>query len=344
LTPENELKAVWTEPRQGQFDFSVADKAVALARGAGKRVRGHTLVYAAANPGWVDKPLLIPWSRSSLLSVMQNHIRTEMSHFQNVAPGTIDEWDVVNEPFTGTGARDQNVYQRVIGEDWIEQAFRTANAQDPAAVLFLNEFNADTPGPRHDAVLALARDFVRRGVPIDGVGLEMHAGADGFYPTSDQIKKVMGDFAALGLRVEVTELDALAPVSEAVMGAKQRETYDAVADACRQSVNCTGVTVWGVADAYSWRTLPQHATLFDQSILDPAGLFTPKRVAGTAASTYDEVRCRLDHPWPTTVDPGTDACAATAPTPTATAQATGPADGTSVQSDPPATGAPPPGS
>ncbi|MCW3040472.1 MAG: endo,4-beta-xylanase [Solirubrobacterales bacterium] len=341
LTPENELKALWTEPKQGQFDFSVADKIVGLARAAHKHVRGHALVYAAANPGWIDKPLLIPWSRNTLLAAMQKHIRTEISHFQSVASGVIDEWDVVNEPFTGSGTRDQNVYQRVIGNDWIEQAFRTAHDQDPAAVLFLNEFNADTPGPRHDAVLALARDFVRRGVPLDGIGLEMHAGADGSYPAAKEIVRVMADFAELKLRVEVTELDALTPVSETAAGAKQRETYDAVADACRQSPNCTGVTVWGVADAYSWRTLPQHATLFDQSALDN-GLFTAKRVAGAPSSTYSEVRCRLSHPWPTTADPGTDACAPTPATPPAIAVTTGPASGNSIESNPTPAGSDPP--
>jgi endo-1,4-beta-xylanase len=308
-------------------------------------VRGHTLVYAAANPAWLDKPLLA-WSRKTLLAAMQKHIRTVMGHFQSSSPGTIDEWDVVNEPFTGSGTRDQNVYQRIIGDDWIEQAFRTAHEQDAKAVLFLNEFNADTPGPRHRAVLALARDFVTRGVPIDGIGLEMHAGADGSYPPVAYITCVLADFGApppapatpLRLRVEATEADVLTPSSfEAVPGAKQRETYDAIADACRQSPNCTGVTVWGVADAYSWRTLAQHATLFDQAVIDPMGRFTAKKM-GAPVTTYDEVRCRLNTPWPTTAAPAGDACAPTVPAPEAAAQTTGSVAGSSADSNP----APPP--
>ncbi len=307
LTPENELKGVWTEPEEGRFDFKVADKIVGLAKARGVHVRGHSLVYAQSDPGWMREPL-VPWSRETLLAAMQKHIRSVMGHFQSVAPGTIDEWDVVNEPFVGNGARDGNVYQRTIGPDWIEQAFRTAHAQDPNAVLMLNEFNADTPGPRHDAVLALARDFVERGVPIDGIGLQMHVGAYGVYPTVTQIKEVMADFAALKLRVAVTELDVLRPVFEPVPGARQRATYNDVAQACRESPNCTGVTVWGVADAYGWITLAQHATLFDQSEQDAEGLFVAKRVRGAATSTYDDVRCRLNHPWPTAADPGKDAC------------------------------------
>jgi GH35 family endo-1,4-beta-xylanase len=334
LTPENELKALWTEPSQGQFDFSIADKAVGLAAGSGKHVRGHTLVYPAADPAWIDKPLL-PWSRNSLLAAMNNHITTVMGHFQATFPGTVDQWDVVNEPFTGTGARDQNIYQRTIGDDWIEQAFRTANTQDPSAVLFLNEFDADMPGSRHDAVLSLARDFVTRGVPIDGIGMEMHAGAGGTYPTLAGIKHAMADFAALGLRVEVTEADVLRPaMAESVPGSQQRATYDIIASACQQSPNCTGVTVWGVADAYSWRTLAQHATLFDESRIDADGLFTAKTVAGAPASTYAQVRCHLDHPWATPADPGQDPCAPVpVPSPT-TAMTTGSSSGSSVDSAP----------
>jgi endo-1,4-beta-xylanase len=320
LTPENELKAVWTERTEGHFDFRVADKVVGLARARSAHVRGHALVYAQADPGWVRHPL-VPRSRAALLAVMQRHIRTEMGHFQSVAPGTIDEWDVVNEPFAGNGRRDQNVYQRTIGDDWIEQAFRTAHDQDPAAVLMLNEFNADTPGPRHDAVLALARDFVQRGVPIDGIGLQMHVGAFGAYPTLDQIKRVMADFAALKLRVEVTELDVLRPVFESVPGARQRATYNDVAQACRESPNCTGVTIWGVADAYGWITLAQHGTLFDESQQDVNGLFAAKRVPGAATSTYDDVRCRLNHPWPTAADPGADPCDPRSPSATTPAGA-----------------------
>lgn len=238
----------------------------------------------AANPRWVDRRrLLLPWTRRRLLTVVRRHIGREVRHFRRNFPGVVDEWDVVNEPFLDSGARDGNIYQRTIGDDWIEQAFRAANAADPDALLFLNEFNADTPGPRQAAVLALARDFVERGVPIDGVGLEMHIGADGTYPTLPDLETVMGQYAALGLRVAVTELDVLRPTTgDPVL--TQRAAYDTVAQACQESPNCTGLTVWGVADPYSWRGATQSSDLFSKT-------FT-KKVA------YDRVRCRLNAPKP----------------------------------------------
>lgn len=320
-TPENEFKMLWTQPKQGTFDFYAADGIAALAAAQHKKVRGHALVYAAANPGWVDKPFfLTPWTRSSLLKVMQTHITTMVNHFKTKFPGVVDEWDVVNEPFLASGARDNNVYQRTIGNDWIEQAFRAANAADPAARLYLNEFNADVSNPRQQAVYALVSDFVRRGVPIDGVGLEMHVGADGVYPTLQALEAVMAQYAALGLRVDVTELDVLRPVSGDPT-LVQRAAYDTVAQACQESPNCTGVTVWGVADAYSWRSAPQMATLFTSN-------FTKKLA-------YDRVRCHLNAPRPPS-GPWTppDCGPIQVVPPAATALQTGPVGGSSTASDP----------
>jgi len=319
LTPENEFKMLWTEPEPGQFDFSVADQLVAFAQAHNMHVHGSALIYAAANPSWVNDPL-IPWTPLTLLATMRNHITTEITHFQSAYPGVVNEWDVVNEPFLDSGARDPNVYQQVIGNDWIAQAFWAAYEADPNALLFLNEFNADTPDPRQQAVLALVKQFVATGVPIDGVGLEMHIGADGSYPTLAQLETVMGEYAALGLRVEVTELDVLKPVPDDG-GATQRAAYDTVAEACREMTNCMSVTVWGVADQYSWRGVAQQATLFNTNF--------------TAKPAYADVRCRLDDPRPAT-GPWTPK-----PCPTESSsllaigvtQPTGPTNGSSVASN-----------
>jgi endo-1,4-beta-xylanase len=331
LTPEDAFKMVWTQPGKGQFDFTVADKVAAFARAHAMNVRGHALIYAAANPGWVNKPFgsdlplvgfLFAWTRNSLLATMRNHITTMVTHFKSAFPGVVDAWDVVNEPFLESGARDPNVYQRVIGDDWIEQAFRAANAADPDALLYLNEFDADVDGPRQRAVLSLVRDFVSRGVPIDGVGMEMHLGADGKYPTMQEIKAVIAQYAQLGVRVSITELDVLRPVRWDG-GATQRAVYNSVAQACRAMPNCTDVTVWGVADGHSWRGVDQRATLFDTSF--------------TAKPAYADVRCRLNDPKPATGAWQPTPCGPTPPA-TETPQTTGPSGGPSTESDPPSAG------
>ena len=81
------------------------------------------------------------WTRATLLAVMQDHIRRVMGHWK----GQIPSWDVVNEAFDADGTLRDCVWRRVIGPDWVEQAFRAARAADPTAKLYLNEFGADTP-------------------------------------------------------------------------------------------------------------------------------------------------------------------------------------------------------
>ena len=54
LVPEYELKREIVEPRPGQFDYSGADALATFAGAHGMKMRGHTLVWYAANPPWLD--------------------------------------------------------------------------------------------------------------------------------------------------------------------------------------------------------------------------------------------------------------------------------------------------
>ena len=311
FTPENEGKMLWTHPSADGYDLRSLDALLGYARAYNKQVRGHTLLFGSATPGWVTNPAR-PWTRETLLAAMTGHIRTLMTHAKTEFPGVVDRWDVVNEPFTDLGTRDENTFQRVIGDDWVEQAFSAARAADPDALLYLNEFNADVAGPRQQAVLDLVADFRRRGVPIDGVGLQMHLGVDGVYATQQQLQAVMAQYERLGLQVDITELDVLRPPGPDV-NLVQRAEYATAAEACRQALNCDGLTVWGVADRFSWRGADQQATLLG------AG-YTPK-------VAYDAVRCRLADPRPPSgpwtpkacpVAPLTEPTATTTPPPPAT--------------------------
>ena len=165
-------------------------------------------------------------------------------------------------------------------------------------------------------------------MPIDGVGLEMHIGANGSYPTLEQLETVMGQYRDLGLRVALTELDALKPVGP-WDGTAQRAADDVVAEACREMSNCVSVNVWGVADQYSWRGVDQHADLVWTT-------FSPK-------NTYTDVRCRLNDPMPATGTWTPVACPAQqAPLAAAMTMPTGPTSGPSTGSEP-AVGPPPGG-
>ena len=173
ITPENEMKWDTTEPSRGSFNFGPADQIVAHAQAHGQRMRGHTLVWHNQLPGWVSGIN----DANTLRSVMDNHITTEMTHYK----GKIYAWDVVNEAFAdGSTQHRGSVFQNVLGNGFIEEAFRTARAADPSAKLCYNDYNIENwTDAKTQGVYAMVKDFKSRGVPIDCVGFQSHFGNGG---------------------------------------------------------------------------------------------------------------------------------------------------------------------
>jgi endo-1,4-beta-xylanase len=241
VTAENEMKIDATEPQQGQFNFTAGDRVLNWAVQNGKQVRGHTLAWHSQQPGWMQN-----LSGGALRQAMINHINGVMAHYK----GRITQWDVVNEAFVdGTsGARRDSNLQRT-GNDWIEVAFRTARAADPAAKLCYNDYNVENwTWAKTQAMYAMVRDFKQRGVPIDCVGFQSHFNNDS--PYHSNFRTTLQNFAALGVDVAITELD--------IQGASPT-TYANVVNDCLAVPRCVGITVWGVRDTDSWRA--EHTPL-----------------------------------------------------------------------------------
>jgi endo-1,4-beta-xylanase len=173
---------------------------------------------------------------------MVNHITAVASHYA----GKIYAWDVVNEAFSdnGDGSRRTSNLQAT-GNDWIEVAFRTARAADPGAKLCYNDYNTDGQNAKSNAVYAMVADFKARGVPIDCVGFQSHFNAASPVPSDYQAN--LQRFAALGVDVQVTELDIEGS------GSAQAASYTKVVQGCLAVTRCTGITVWGIRDTDSWR-------------------------------------------------------------------------------------------
>lgn len=295
LTAENEMKMQALQPRRGRYDFAAADELVRFARRNGKAVRGHTLVWGQALPLWLvdhgalDRiglrlpPIVLPrlpnalgrlvgetattltgWRRDELMGVMKDHIRTVMRRYA----GDVAEWDVVNEPMADNGALAPTVWRRFIGPDYVEQALRTAHSADPKAKLFINDFNVEYPGPKLDGLVALARDLVARGVPLDGIGLQSHTHVLG-YTDEATLRRTMRRFTRLGLDVQITEMDvatsSLLDVARPERLQRQALAYGAAARACNAVPRCTRLTTWGISDAVSWLSPGAAGLLFDGS-------------------------------------------------------------------------------
>ncbi|MEV0155548.1 endo-1,4-beta-xylanase [Micromonospora sp. NPDC050686] len=237
VTPENEMKWDATEPSQGQFNYSSADRIVNHARANGMQVRGHALAWHSQQPGWAQN-----LSGSALRQAMLNHVTQVATYYR----GKIYAWDVVNEAYadSGGGRRDSNL-QRT-GNDWIEAAFRAARAADPGAKLCYNDYNTDNwTWAKTQGVYNMVKDFKARGVPIDCVGFQSHFNSGSPYPSN--YRTTLQNFADLGVDVQITELDIEGS------GSTQATTYGNVVRDCLAVSRCTGITVWGIRDSDSWR-------------------------------------------------------------------------------------------
>jgi endo-1,4-beta-xylanase len=98
-------------------------------------------------------------------------------------------------------------------------------------------------------------DFKARGVPIDGIGLQMHL--TGRPIAKESIEANIKRITDLGLEVHITELDVRVPVtpetgaSPADVDAQAQSYYNVVA-VCLKYRRCTTIQTWGFTDRYSW--------------------------------------------------------------------------------------------
>jgi endo-1,4-beta-xylanase len=263
VEPEDAMKWWVVRANPGAFDFSKGDTIVAFARAHGMKVRGHCLVWDHNNPEWLTHGEFTPAQMSHLL---QEHIATVMKHYA----GQVFAWDVVNEALDENGnVKNSPWYNQPgiglssKGTAYVEQSFRWAHDADPSALLFYNEAEGEGLNRKSDAIYAMVKDFKQRGVPIDGVGLQMHISRLDF--DTSAVAANIARLTALGLQVHITELDVSLPVDSSGQARnedlmKQADVYRAVVRACLQSAGCTAIQTWGFTDKYSWIGSHSHGT------------------------------------------------------------------------------------
>lgn len=245
VTPENVMKWRTIHPEPARYDFTAADRLVKFATRHGMRVRGHTLVWHIDNPTWLTEG---SFTRHQLSAILRDHIKTVVGHFR----GRIAQWDVVNEAISDDGTLRETVWSRGIGPSYIDRAFRWAHAADPEAKLFYNDYGGEGRGVKADAIYRLVAGMRRRGVPIDGVGLQMHT-AVGEAPRPKDVVKNMRRIAGLSLGVAVTEMDVAVAVPAAASSlSRQARVYGDGLSACLLVRRCTAFVTWGFTDRYSW--------------------------------------------------------------------------------------------
>ncbi|MDU0354741.1 endo-1,4-beta-xylanase [Paraglaciecola aquimarina] len=236
---------------------------------------GHVLYWHSQTPDWVFKDgegnLL---TRDALLQRMRERAKFMAKHFGD----KIKVWDVVNEAIEDDGSLRRSLYNKIIGDDFIEQAFIIANEELPAdAVKLYNDYGMTRKG-RVSTVIKMVNDFKARNIPIDAIGIQGHWSMKD--PSVEEIDANLTALAATGLKLHITELDvdylgrenlwgANVDLDKIVANAENNPypdgNFPASADKAlgdryaeiftvflKHHENIDRVTFWGVTDADSW--------------------------------------------------------------------------------------------
>jgi endo-1,4-beta-xylanase len=257
LQAENEMKFAVIHPRPNSdlqpYDFSRADALVSFAESHNMLVRGHTLVWHKQVPKWISEGSYTP---AEFANILLDHITTVMNHFGS----KVYAWDVVNEAFNDEGGMRNSVWYNQpgigfagSGTAYIEQALQWAHAANPNAKLFYNDYDAETINRKSDAIYAMARDFRKRGVPLDGIGFQTHVSLNFDNPEElASYARNLKRFARLGLDLHITELDIRLNDPSAASLNRQAKLYAEITKLCLKQKRCKLLQTWGFTDKHSW--------------------------------------------------------------------------------------------
>lgn len=262
LVAENEMKWDALEPSRNSFSYGSADNLVRFAQNHDMRLRGHCLAWHSQLPTWVSsdgKKNDKNWSREEALAILKNHIEKVVKHYK----GKVAEWDVVNECLDddqsvvrsnpeGYTLRKNSVWTQAVGEDFIDSAFVWAHRADPDAVLYLNDYGVEFSNKAKTAAFYnLAMRLKKKGIPIDGVGLQCHFSIGDL--DSVKLDNTIRRFAEAGLQCIITELDMGIPSNTTKNKEAQARDYRVITDIVLNNDNCPDMVIWGLKDNNSWR-------------------------------------------------------------------------------------------
>ena len=280
VTPENCMKPALVHPSENTWRFERPDALAEWCADNNIAIHGHTLVWHAQTNNWFFRD----GDKATVTQRLKDHISTLVGRYK----GKIRSWDVVNEAINDGGnaqtAQTENLrnssWLQAMGPEFLTLAFKFAHEADPDAKLYYNDYGIEA-GPKHTSSMVLLRRLIKDGAPIHGVGIQGH------WSTTDipyaALDKAISDYASLGLKVSITELDVTirgATGGQFGPGFGGRrpgggsppapQDLKAQADAYARLFSTfikhkdamDRVTFWGLSDGRTWR-FGQHPLIFD---------------------------------------------------------------------------------
>lgn len=269
FTCENDMKVMYfldeenvKQPEKYQLvpavKFDVARPYLEFAKKNQLAMRGHTLVWHNQTPKWffyenydVEGKLA---EREVMLSRLENYIRQVLTFVQTEYPGVIYAWDVVNEA-VDEGDFRKSLWLETVGKDFVMKAFEFARKYaDPSVALFYNDYETAQEWKRDFIIKEILKPLIEKGL-VDGMGMQSHLLMD--HPDLEEYKTALYMYGALGLQVQITELDMhnADPSEESMHALAERygEFFKIYLEAKKSgNANITCVTFWNLLDENSW--------------------------------------------------------------------------------------------
>ena len=253
LVAEYESKRDLIETVQGQFDFSDTDLLLSYAQSHDMAFRFHPLVWYAANPAWLEDAVLTTKKEALYLSYVDRVMRRYRGKFHSV--------DVVNEAILPADGRSDGLrnsfWLKAFGPAYIDNAFHAARQADPAALLVYNDFGFEAGEPDNDlfraATLKFLDGLLKRGVPVDGLGLQGHLNAFEHGIDQKKLAAFLGEIKSRGLKILVTEMDVYdntGPANIAARDAAVADTSRKFLDVVLDNSATIAVLTWGLSDHF----------------------------------------------------------------------------------------------
>ena len=286
-TAGSDMKMYQITPKTGVYHWSRVDSIVDYAAKNNQRLFGHNLIWHSSTPKWVEKKA--KKNPEWLDGFMKEYISTYVGRYK----GIVDGWDVVNEGLNtkGQGLRTESIWFKSLGKKYIEKAFTYAHAADPDAILFYNDFNIERDSLKLDSMLEMVYDFLDRGVPISGIGFQMHIRMD---IPNEIIARSLKKAADTGLQIHLSEVDIIFNTHDDSKGGgiqlydhlteemkfAQAQKY---ADLVNMYIDIVpkdqqyGITFWGFNDRDTWIRrffkMNDWPTIYDDNLLPKPAFF-----------------------------------------------------------------------
>lgn len=288
ITAENIMKSMEIHPGKDSFNYELPDKFVALGEKYNMFIHGHTLIWHSQLSEWFKSIQ----DSTEMKQAMESHIKAIAGRYK----GRVNSWDVVNEALNEDGTLRKSVFLNVVGEDYLALAFKWTSETDPSADLYYNDYNLTNIKKRQGAI-KLVKNILDKGIKVDGIGMQGHWHLN--TPSLEDIEQSILDYAALGVKVAITELDiSVLPNPRDLVGAEISQNFEnnellnpykkGLPDSIQVKLanrykdifkiflkhkdKISRVTFWGVNDGQSWlndfpvRGRTNYPLLFDRQL------------------------------------------------------------------------------